>query len=154
MCENHHLLQLSVWPEYEACGRAGGAVRADTYWSHKEHMGETEIESPWHAWNQARGKNKLYLTSCVIQSQQILLSSNVDTHCNDMTKSSSEKKAQEGGEKRVGGGRRVPNPSVLWRRQTSGFDYCNRCKPEQFKRECQRIQFNPDIMFTRLCFPD
>lgn len=54
---------------------------------------------PWRAWHRARGKNKLYLTSCVIQSQQVLLSPDVDAHCKEMTKSSLEEEPRgEGGE--------------------------------------------------------
>lgn len=44
-------------------------------------------------------KNKLYLASCVIQSQQVLLSADVDTHCKKMTKSS-----LRGGRREVEGG--------------------------------------------------
>lgn len=41
-------------------------------------------------------ENKPYLASCVIQSQQILLSTNVDTHCKEMTKSFEGRKGREG----------------------------------------------------------
>lgn len=69
-------------------------------------------------------KNKLYLASCVIQSQQVLLSTDVDTHCKKTTKSS----LREGRRERVRmgrgsgkggwvgvreGGLWVPNPSLL-----------------------------------------
>ena len=47
-----------------------------------------------------------------------------------------EQQGREGGREGI----RVPNPSLLWRRQTSGFDYSNRCKPMQLEKECQRKQ--------------
>ena len=60
-------------------------------------------------------KNKPYLASCVVQSQQVLLSTDVDTHCKEMTKSSWE---EEGERVRVGrgsskGGRGSESPTPL-----------------------------------------
>lgn len=55
-----------------------------------------------------RKKIKLYLTGCVIQSQQVLLSTDVYTHCKKMTKEQLRGRRREGkggeGEQRGKGG--------------------------------------------------
>lgn len=65
---------------------------------------------------------KLYLAGGVVQSQQVLLPSDIDAHCKEMTKSFEERKrrgakgGEEGGEQQGMGGWgwiRVPNPSLL-----------------------------------------
>lgn len=61
---------------------------------------------------------KLYLAGGVVQSQQVLLPTDIDAHCKEMTKSFEERRRGRGrggwGAARDGGGRiRVPNPSLL-----------------------------------------
>lgn len=92
-------------------------------------MGRTEIDADKvHVRVCASLKEfKAYLASCVVQSQQVLLSTDIDAHCKEMTKSFEERKrrgsegggGEEGGEQQgmggggVGGWIRVPNPSLL-----------------------------------------
>lgn len=101
-----------------------------------------------------RKKKRLYLTSCVIQSQQVLFSTHVDAHCKRMTKEQfrGESPEHEGGVRVKTEGRRrgswSGSPSlplcecvcecVLWSRQTSGLDYSNRCKTMQLEEEWWR----------------
>lgn len=66
------------------------------------------------------GECKLYLASGVVQSQQVLLPTDIDAHCKEMTKSFEERKRRGakgarrvGSSKGWGGGIRVPNPSLL-----------------------------------------